>query len=159
MFINPELRPRQIKFVLARELGYRYLNLKERSFASTPTRIDSFQQIVNDFKAAYFGGALMMPRSLLLADLEQFFGQETWHPDRLLSLLDKYAVTPEMLLYRFSELVPEYYGLKLHFLRFHHANGRYQLIKQLNMNKLIVPSGIGSARTFLPPLVICAVIE
>ena len=143
LFINPALRPRQIKFILARELGYRHLKLKERSFASTPTRIDSFQQIVNDFKAAYFGGALMMPRSELLADLQLFFDQETWHPDSLLSLLDKYAVTPEMLLYRFSELVPEYYGLKLHFLRFHHVNGRYQLIKQLNMNKLIVPSGIG----------------
>ncbi|KAA3662385.1 MAG: ImmA/IrrE family metallo-endopeptidase [Chloroflexi bacterium] len=143
LFINPALRPRQIKFILARELGYRYLKLKERSFASTPTRIDSFQQIVNDFKAAYFGGALMMPRTVMLADLQQFFDQETWQPDKLLSLIDKYAVTPEMLLYRLSELVPEYYGLKLHFLRFHQVNGRYELIKQLNMNKLIVPSGIG----------------
>ncbi len=143
LFINPALRPRQIKFIVVRELGYLFLNLKERSFASTPTRIDSFQQIVNDFKAAYFGGALMMPRAALLTDMQLFFAQETWQPDRLLSLLDKYAVTPEMLLYRLSELVPEYYGIKLHFLRFHHVNGRYELIKQLNMNKLIVPSGIG----------------
>lgn len=144
LFINPALRPRQIKFILARELGYRYLELKERSFASTPTRIDSFQQIVNDFKAAYFGGALLMPRAALLADLQIFFDQETWQPDRLLSLLDKYDVTPEMLLYRLSELVPQYYGIKLHFLRFHHSDsGKYELIKQLNMSQLIVPSGIG----------------
>ncbi|MCA9926705.1 MAG: ImmA/IrrE family metallo-endopeptidase, partial [Anaerolineales bacterium] len=144
LHINPILRPRQIKFVLAREVGYRYLELKERSFASTPNRIDSFQQIVNDLKAAYFGGALLMPRAALLADVQQFFDQETWQPDRLLALLDKYAVTPEMLLYRLSELVPQYYGIKLHFLRFHHSEGgKYELVKQLNMNQLIVPSGIG----------------
>jgi hypothetical protein len=50
-----------------------------------------------------------------------------------------------MLLYRFSELIPEFFGIKLHFLRFHHTPGsdEYQLIKQLNMNQLLVPSGIG----------------
>jgi hypothetical protein len=50
-----------------------------------------------------------------------------------------------MLLYRCSELVPQFFGLKIHFLRFHHRLGttNYQLIKQLNMNQLLVPSGIG----------------
>ncbi|MCP5097938.1 MAG: helix-turn-helix domain-containing protein [Chloroflexi bacterium] len=144
IFINSTLHSRQIKYVLAREIGYRYLNLKERSFASTPNRIDSFQQIVNDFKAAYFGGALMMSRQTMLHDLQQFFDQDMWQPQRLLTLLDKYEVTPEMLLYRMSELIPQYYGIKLHFLRFHYNNGgKYELIKQLNMNQLIVPSGIG----------------
>jgi transcriptional regulator with XRE-family HTH domain/ribosomal protein S19 len=144
LFINPALHPKQIKFVLARELGYRYLDLKDRSFASTPNRIDSFEQIVNDFRAAYFGGALLMPRNVLLADLQHFFNQATWQPDEMLRLLEKYAVTPEMLLYRFSELIPQFYGIKLHFLRFHHTNGgKYELVKQLNMNQLIVPSGIG----------------
>jgi transcriptional regulator with XRE-family HTH domain len=145
LLINNALSERQIKFILAREVGYQHLKLKERSYASTPDQINSFQQILNDFKAAYFGGALLMPRPNMLSDLQHFFEQTTWSPHLMLAMLDKYHVTPEMLFYRFSELIPQFFGVRLHFLRFHHrANSdSYQLIKQLNMNQLIVPSGIG----------------
>ncbi len=145
LLINNALSTRQIKFILAREVGYQYLKLKERSFASTPDQINSFLQILNDFKAAYFGGALLMPRHHILADLQHLFEQTSWSGHLMLAMLDKYHVTPEMLFYRFSELIPQFFGVKLHFLRFHHQenSGSYQLIKQLNMNQLIVPSGIG----------------
>lgn len=145
LLINNSLNEQQIKFILAREVGYQYLKLKERSFASTPDQINSFQQILNDFKAAYFGGALLMPRQHMLSDLQHLFEQTTWSSHLLLAMLEKYHVTPEMLFYRFSELIPQFFGVKLHFLRFHHRekSGTYQLVKQLNMNQLIVPSGIG----------------
>lgn len=141
--INPALRDRQVKFVLAREIGYQHLGLKERSQVSTPNRINSFQQILNDFRAAYFAGTLLMPRRKMLTKLQSFFAQTTWQPEALAAMLDQFDVTPEMLFYRFSELVPQFYGIRHHFLRFHHVNDRYLLIKQLNMNQLIVPSGIG----------------
>jgi transcriptional regulator with XRE-family HTH domain len=143
LYVNGRLFPRQIRFLLARELGYQYLGLQERTTTSPPEQIDSFTQILNYFKASYFGGALLMPRADLTADIETFFSQPTWNPQPLLDMLDKYNVTPEMLLYRFSELIPQYFGIKLHFLRFHHVGQRFQLIKQLNMNRLLVPSGIG----------------
>ena len=84
-----------------------------------------------------------MPRRAMLDDLQEFFGQSTWQPQRLLEMMQKYEVTPEMLFYRFSELIPQFFGIRLHFLRFHRSNDRYELIKQLNMSQLIVPSGIG----------------
>ncbi|RMG93309.1 MAG: XRE family transcriptional regulator [Chloroflexi bacterium] len=143
LYVNGKLYPRQIKFLIARELGYRYLGLEERSITSTPDRVTSFQQLLNDFKAAYFGGALLMPRANMTADLQQLFDMTTWSPLPFKQLLAKYDVTPEMLLYRFSELVPEFFGLRLHFLRFHHVNDTFHLIKHLNMNQLLVPSGIG----------------
>jgi hypothetical protein len=143
LYVNGRLFPRQIRFLLARELGYQYLGLKERTTTSPPEQIDSFAQILNYFKASYFGGALLMPRADMTADIDAFFSQPTWNPQPLLDMLDKYNVTPEMLLYRFSELIPQYFGIKLHFLRFHHVGQRFQLIKQLNMNRLLVPSGIG----------------
>ncbi|MCP4424988.1 MAG: helix-turn-helix domain-containing protein, partial [Chloroflexi bacterium] len=142
-YINDKLFARQIKFLLARELGYQYLGLKERSLTSTPDRIDSFGQLMNDFKAAYFGGALLMPREVILEDIRQFFGMTTWNPQPLQDMLAKFDVTPEMLFYRFSELIPQAFGVQLHFMRFHRSNGRFQLIKHLNMNRLLVPSGIG----------------
>lgn len=143
LFLNSLLQPRQIKFLLAQEIGYQYLKLTERSSTSSPNRIDSFEQILNDFKTAYFGGALLMPQSSIIEDLQNFFRQPAWEPQLLLGMLHKYDVTPEMLLYRFSELIPQFFGIKLHFLRFHNNDGEYILTKQLNMNHLLVPSGIG----------------
>ncbi|MEZ4517143.1 MAG: XRE family transcriptional regulator [Chloroflexota bacterium] len=145
LYINDTLYDRQLRFILARELGYCYLNIKERSLSSTPDRIDSFQQLLNDQRAAYFGGALLMPQVPFLADVEALFSRPTWDPDVFSAMLQTYDVTPEMLLYRFSELVPQAFGVKLHLLRFHHTDGTgdYQLIRQLNMNQLLVPSGIG----------------
>ena len=145
LFINSRLYARQVKFILAREIGYRTLGLKERSLLSTPDRVDSFQQLLNDARAAYFGGALLMPRARVLADLQAFFALPAWDPAPFSAMLTTYEVTPEMLLYRFSELIPEFFGIKLHFLRFHHTTGtdEYHLVRHLNMNQLLVPSGIG----------------
>ena len=145
LFINNRLYARQVRFILAREIGYRYLGLKERSLTSTTDEVTSFQQLLNDARAAYFGGALIMPRGRFLADLEDFFALPAWDPEPFSAMLTTYDVTPEMLLYRFSELIPQFFGLKLHFLRFHHTTGTddYQLVRHLNMNQLLVPSGIG----------------
>ncbi|MFN2103613.1 MAG: helix-turn-helix domain-containing protein [Candidatus Promineifilaceae bacterium] len=150
LFINSALYSRQVRFIIARELGYCCLEIKERSTTSTPIRINTFQQLFNDFRAAYFAGALLMPRASFLEYLQTFFAAESWDPNTMLDMLAKYNVTPEMLLYRMSELVPQFFGVKLHFLRFHHRQGTssYQLIKQLNMNRLLVPSGIGLAEHY-----------
>lgn len=148
LLVNSALYPNQIKFLLARELGYLYLNYQDRSYTSPPDRTGSFQKILNDFKAAYFGGALLMPQPAMLADLQHFFEQSIWRPQLLLDMLARYEITPEMLLYRFSELIPQYFGIRLHFLRFHNAEPGYRLIKQLNMSKVLVPSGIGLSEHF-----------
>jgi transcriptional regulator with XRE-family HTH domain len=143
LLINSKLYPRQVKFLLARELGYKYLKLKERSQTSTPDEVHSFQQLLNDFRAAYFSGALLIPRKAILADLEAFFSKITWDPQPLDDMLAKYDVTPEMLFYRFSELIPQHFDIQIHFLRFHQEGETFRLIKHLNMNQLLVPGGIG----------------
>ncbi|MBI1882337.1 MAG: ImmA/IrrE family metallo-endopeptidase [Chloroflexi bacterium] len=143
LLLNAALHPMQIKFILARELGYQYLGIKDRANTSAPDKVESFQQVLNDFKASYFAGALLMPRAATLADLQEFFQLNTWSPYRLLTMLEKYEVTPEMFLYRFCELTPQFFGIKLHFLRFQNADGDFKLVKQLNMNNLLLPSGIG----------------
>lgn len=145
LFINSRLYARQVRYILAREIGYRYLNIKERSLVSTPDEVDSFQQLLNDARASYFGGALLMPRPQILSDLKKLFDMPNWNPEPFSALLSTYGVTPEMLLYRFSELIPQFFGLKIHFLRFHHVAGTdaYQLVRHLNLNQLSVPSGTG----------------
>lgn len=148
LLVNSALLPRQLKFLVAREIGHQFLGIKERSFMSPPDRVDSFQQVFNDFRASYLAGALLMPRAAILADLQAFFDERAWQPDFLRDMLKRYDVTPEMLLYRFSELIPQFFGLNLHFLRMQHGEDeQYHLVKQLNMNRLRLPSGGGIDET------------
>lgn len=150
LLLNAKLRPTQRRFSIAREMGYRVLGLTERANTSSPDRVDSFAQVLNDYKASYFAGALIMPRTLILQDIEEFFGRETWAPEPLYAMMEKYDATPEMLLYRYSQLIPEFFGVKMHFLRLEDelpqeaddTVERYKLVKQFNMNRLLTPSGI-----------------
>lgn len=141
LLLNPALLASQRKFVLAREVGYRVLGLSDRALTNPPDRVDSFTQVLNDFKAAYVGGAILMPERLVVEDLRALFGLPAWQSERVTQLLAAYDVTPETLLYRFSELVPRHFGLKVHFLRFSEVNGSYRLYKHLNMSQLSLPKG------------------
>jgi predicted transcriptional regulator/DNA-binding XRE family transcriptional regulator len=143
LVINPSLSERQKKFILAREIGYQVLGLKDRAMTSAPERVDSFEQVLNDFKASYFAGALLINRDRLLGDIEEFFALDRWQPRRFRDFLDRYEVTPEIFMYRLTEVLPEYLGIKLHFLRFNHERGDYRLVKHLNMSQVLIPGGTG----------------
>jgi DNA-binding XRE family transcriptional regulator len=143
LLINPALSDRQRKFILAREIGYRVLDVKDRALTSAPERVDSFEQVLNDFKASYFAGAVLINREALLADATDLFALEKWRPERFLALLDRYEVTPEIFMYRLTEVLPQYFGFKMHFLRFNLEGDRFRLVKHLNMSQILIPSGIG----------------
>jgi predicted transcriptional regulator len=143
LLINPALSERQKKFILAREIGYQVLGLEDRAMTSAPERVDSFEQVLNDFKASYFAGALLINRERLLVDIKEFFALERWQPRRLREFLAKYEVTPEIFMYRLTEVLPQYLGIKLHFLRFNHEAGEYRLVKHLNMSQVLIPGGTG----------------
>ncbi|MEM6456437.1 MAG: XRE family transcriptional regulator, partial [Acidobacteriota bacterium] len=146
LIVNPRLLPAQQAFVLARELGYRVLDLKERSFTSSALRVTSFDQVINDFKAAYFAGALLIPQAGLSEALRAFFARTTWSSAAFHAIMARYNATPEMFFYRLSQLLPHRFGLKeLFFLRFNHGVGgaRYLLTKILNLSQMPIPHGIG----------------
>jgi transcriptional regulator with XRE-family HTH domain len=144
LLLNPRLGESQKSFVLAREIGYHVLGLTARSLTTPPDREDSFEQVLNDFKASYFAGALLLPRQALTADLRAFFRLPTWQSESLLHLLDTHRVTAETLMYRLSQLVPSQFGLRTHFLRFNDEKGHLRLVKQLNLSQLTIPPGISA---------------
>ena len=146
LLLNSRLLPGQKAFVLGREIGYRYLNLRDRALTSSPNEVRSFAQVLNDFKASVFSGALLMHRDTLVDDLRRFFALPHWDENVFLALLTRYDVTPEMFFYRLSELIPTFLELpQLHFLRLHSPAGseHYQLTKHLNMSQLPLPHGLG----------------
>lgn len=136
LLINPMLNEAQRRFILAREIGYQFLGLNVRAVTSAPEKAESFEQVLNDFKASYFAGALLIERNCLLADLEELFSLEKWDYKKLIALVDRYKATPELLFYRISELIPRFFGIKLHFLRYNLEAGTIKLIKQLHAEHL-----------------------
>ncbi len=143
LLINNALPEGGVKLQIAREIGYHILGLKQRAYTSPPEVAASFEQVLNDFKASYFAGALLIPSRALIADVEHFFGQKTYQQQLLIDMLERYDVTPEVLSYRMSELIPWHFGIDLHFLRFNDlGNDRYRLAKHLNLNQLSLPQGL-----------------
>ncbi|MCZ6875691.1 MAG: ImmA/IrrE family metallo-endopeptidase, partial [bacterium] len=156
LLLNRNLLSSQKAFQLAKEIAYNlpFLRSKETLTHRVPTSprlgVHSYTQILNAFKASYFAGALLMPKEALEADLAEFFAQKRFEKERLWGMLDKYHVTPEMLLHRLTEILPgkRFDIKKLHFLRFQYDRSNpheslqwqvFSLTKLLDLDSLRFP--------------------
>lgn len=151
LLLNGRLKSIQKTFVLARELGFRELGLSVRPLTSSWLSVESFDQVLNNFRASYFAGALLLDRDRLTADLTVLFAETRWRPAAVAELLARYRATPETLLHRLTEILPLRFGLdELFFLRFTHraAGERPVLTKVYNMSRVAVPHGLGLNETY-----------
>ncbi len=145
LLINSHLSEDQKVFQMGREVGYRLLGLKERGITSSRAEVTSFEQVLNDFKASYFAGAMMIGQGSLAADLEGLFRRERWDGEAFLAIKQRYGVTPEMFMYRLTQIIPHHFNFdKYYFLRFSNPAGdeRFDLTKQFNMSPVLFPTGI-----------------
>lgn len=142
LVINHRLSEAQRRFVLARELGFAHLSLSPRPYTFSWVTVSSFEEVLNNFKASYFAGALLLPASALLPQIEGLFNMPEWQPAAWLGLLERYMVTPETLLHRFTNLLPHFLGLQeLFFLRFgmDTASQKVRLTKEMHLGQLHNP--------------------
>lgn len=144
LILNKGLDARQKGFILGKEIGYKFMNLKERTYTSTWVEIDSFEQVLNNFKASYFSSAILINRTSFLVDLDKFFSNPKWDPNILVNTMMDYNATPEMVLQRMTNLLPQYFRFKeLFFFRFNNApfSGRFELSKELHIAREHTPRG------------------
>lgn len=144
LLLNKNLSEAQKTFTLGKELGYNYLEIKDRNLAYSQMKVDSFDQLLNNFKASYFSSALMMNRDLFSQDIQNFFKLSNWEPQSLQSILDKYNITPEMAFQRISSLASKFFNLNsMFYLRFNATKDdrEYNLIKELRLNLTENPGG------------------
>ena len=144
LLLRPGLSSAQEAFVLGREVAFHYLTLRERPYVNASFPVRSFDEVLNNFKASYFAGALLMEEEALVRDLQQLFQATSWEESRWLSLLTKYNVSPEMFMQRLTNLLPRHFGLQsLFFLRFDQASAAapYELTKELHLSRLHNPHG------------------
>lgn len=145
LLLNYDLNDSQKSFVLGKEIAFNHLKLKERIYTSAFLKVGSFEEVLNNFKAAYFSNALLINRESLVNDLKNFFKLNRWNSMALFAIMDKYQASPEMFLHRLTNLVPQFFGIEdLFFLRFNHSPGEkeeYDLTKELHLNRQHRPHG------------------
>ncbi len=145
LLLNGLLDERQRAFQFAKELGFNVLGLKERPLASNLLRVQSFEEALNNYKAAYFAVAIMVNRSAFVRDIESFFKQPTWNGQFLLDLMAKYQASPEVLFQRFNVLTQDFKLDKVFFQRFIHDLDRdgFDIDKELHLNRRHQPHASG----------------
>ncbi|MBL7798538.1 MAG: helix-turn-helix domain-containing protein [Saprospiraceae bacterium] len=145
LLLNSRLNERQRAFQLAKELGFNVLNLKQRPLASTLSRVRAFEEVLNNYRAAYFAVALLVNRHEFVHDLRRFFEQPAWDENTLQGLLAKYQVSPEVLFQRFNVLSRDFDLQKVFFLRFIHdvERDRFEIDKELHLNRRHQPHASG----------------
>lgn len=144
IYLHPELTPSQRSFQLGRELAFQHFDMKARPLEAVPIQMKQFDEVLNNFKASYFGVCLTMPRESVLEDIRQWFAQPTWDSAYFLQFLAKYDATSEMFLHRLINLLPRYFNLdQLFFLRFsddlRKNRDNFAITKELHLSRLHNP--------------------
>lgn len=138
LLLNNNLNEAQKIFQLAKEVGYQFMELKDRNTAPSWVKAESFEQVLNNFKASYFAGALLIPNEQLAKDLAHFFITPTWNGDVFLNMMNSYRVSPETFLHRLTSIVPHFFNInQLFFLRFSTSakdSNTYDITKELHLS-------------------------
>jgi transcriptional regulator with XRE-family HTH domain/Zn-dependent peptidase ImmA (M78 family) len=138
LYLNAGLSAEQRVFILAREVGFQYLSIKSRPYTYSWVEVESFEQILNNYKASYFAGAILIRRDVLIEKVTVLFEQESWNNDRFLALIHEFGATPERFFYRLSNILPSHFGIdQLFFYRFNHTAGQttFQLTKEMHLSR------------------------
>jgi hypothetical protein len=125
LLLTNEIDEAQRTFIYAKELAYNFLEINERLYTFPWIKFDTFDQVLNNFYASYFAGALIIPNDKIIAQLNEIFGKETFDTLLFLNAIDSFNVLPKAFNIQ-----------NLFFLRFtHKANSdRFYLKKELHLS-------------------------
>jgi transcriptional regulator with XRE-family HTH domain len=136
LLISPQLDANQRAFIYGRELGYQFMKLKNRLNTTHLVEAESFEQLLNNYKASYFSSAIIIKGEVLAKKLSTFFEQPHFDGEALVNMINYFHSTPESFCYRLSNILPKYFGIsQLFFLRFNNFAGqnRFDLTKEMHI--------------------------
>jgi hypothetical protein len=139
LMIHNTLSDQQRAFYYAREIGFQYMKITERPYTASWLKVDSFDTLLNNFKASYFAGALIINRNFLKEDMEAFFKLKKWDGAQFMALAKKYNASPEMFLHRLTNILPKYFGINQLFFIRHSSQAsdpeQKELTKELHLSR------------------------
>ena len=142
LLVSQQADDPQRLFIYAKEIGYNFLNITDRLYTFSWIKFDSFDQVLNNFIASYFAGALLIPRKLLVKELKSFFDSTVFIPQNFHNLMLKFTDSPETFYQRLTNVLPKDFNLKnIFFLRFTYKPeyNQFQLTKELHITNLQEP--------------------
>ncbi len=138
LLLNGRINAYQKIFQFGKELGFNYLNLKDRAYTASLMRAEKFEDVINHFKAASFAVSILINKESFIKDLQHFFQRKTWDSDAFLEIMHKYQAAPEMYFNRLVTLIPHAFGLdKLFSLRliYNPKDESFHINKELHFNR------------------------
>lgn len=128
----------QRTFIYAKEIAYNFLKIKDRLYTFSWIKFENFEQVINNFYASYFAGALIIPREDLTKRLGVLFGKETFDRKLFVEIMEAFQASPETFYQRLTNILPKSFNIQdLFFLRFTHlaGSGKFQLKKELHLSQ------------------------
>lgn len=142
LYLNKDLTSAQENFLLARELGFQYMKLKERPYETVIMKAENFEKLFNNFKASYFASAFLMPENEMVKDIKAWAENTTWNPETFVQLTEKYNVTAEMMMQRLSNILPKNFKINdLFFIRLQADEHLkvFKMNKELHLSRIHKP--------------------
>ncbi|MDX1316912.1 MAG: helix-turn-helix domain-containing protein [Xanthomarina gelatinilytica] len=127
----------QKTFIYAKELAYNYLEFKERLYTFSWIKFENFDQVLNNFYASYFAGALILPKASISEKLHKLFAKKAFDETLFLNIIKSFNASPESFYQRLTNILPKEFNIQnLFFLRFTHRAGteRFHLKKELHLS-------------------------
>ncbi len=134
----------QRTFIYAKEIAYNFLEITDRLYTFPWIKFESFDQVLHNFYASYFAGALTIPKDELTPQLEKVFEKETFDEASFLHILEAFNASPESFYQRLTNILPKAFNIQnLFFLRFTHKadSNRFHLKKELHLSHQHSPHG------------------
>lgn len=142
LVLNALLDEDQKTFILAKEIGFNVLNLNPRPNTYSWLDFTSFEELLNNYYAAYFAGSLLIRKETLTQKLSDFFQNEEWNPTHFENLIQEFTNSPETFYYRLTNILPQELGIKdLFYLCFTKKKNsdKIQILKELHLNQQQAP--------------------
>ena len=137
LLLASEIDEAQRTFIYAKELAYNYLEIKDRLFTFPWIKFDTFDQVLSNFYASYFAGALIIPKAKITNLLTDIFEKESFDASLFLEAITAFNASPESYYQRLTNILPKEFNIQnLFFLRFTHKAGseRFHLKKELHLS-------------------------
>mgnify|MGYP000141457399 CR=1 FL=1 len=142
LLIYNDINEAQKTFIFAKEIAYNYMQIKDRLYTFPWVKFESFDQVLHNFIASYFAGALIIPKESLIKNLTHFFSLKNWQPLQLHKITKNYNCSDETFYQRLTNILPKHFNIKnLFFLRFTHKENSpsFKLSKELHITQQQAP--------------------
>jgi len=142
LLLNKKLEQDQKTFIFAKEIGFNVLELKNRPNTYSWLDFDSFEEILNNFYASYFAGALLISKEKTVEKTSEFFLQNDWKPTNFEDLIKNFTHSPETFYYRLTNILSSELGIKDLFylcLVKKKNSDKIQILKELHLNHQQAP--------------------